>query len=806
MPGRSIYIGSTSRELEGFCFELRYTFGNIEDVEWGRFLHDEATLEARIRAADLCLFFIGHQPDREQRVLREIQVAQAHGRAVVIIVIDGGDAWPAPEASDPAWRAYRKDRLAEYDHATVVRDAAGLAAATSAALSARGLIHEPVSAFFHRVTRSNTLPGPPTMAEGTVAAKPKRRAMASVDPAIDLTRVTDTLSTGAEEPRHRRRETLTFEESAAGADPLVSIDERHINIRFARRKRTIRATTTLARGETYAVRVDIGMSRADDTIVVDPSPFDRALLPRGGNWLDVGVTSASFETPERTQRIWLPETGDAWVCKCVKTHRCSPQERAPFLDLKVVAPKKAGLATLRLAVYFRNNVVQSHRIVVRVTSSEQQAPDAQASHADYTLTRDLSQVGVLEPRKLSILTNDDKGTHSIIVRGDDGKALRWDLTQPMVDTALRDVRYHLRSIHTDPNSKEGKGPNYLKPDGSKPQGSLSTDLRNLAWRGWNLYTALHAGAKGEGTTARFAEIAGEDAVPIHIARAGGTGLAYPFGLVYDIFLQSDRKKWKDCKLMTELHRFEDPKLTSCPYGPHEKNTICPFGFWGMRLDLEQPGATPLKDAKVHAPVGSALVIAAHEKLAKTMGDHENALKALAPRLTLDRRATLDDIEQAIGDADLAILYFYCHGAPAQLGSQDETMCLLVGKDETLSPGDVLGWFTQSPEASARQAHWADRQPLVFINGCHTVRATPETETNFVDTFGKFRAGGIVGTEVEVEQEFANKAAALILDAFRNGKTINESLRAMRHHFLARENALGLAYTAYAFSKLQLAEA
>lgn len=774
LAGQRIYLGTAGHDLEGFGFELRNVLGAMEDVAWSRFLHDDAEIDERIRTAKIAIFLIGHIPGAPGRIENDMQRARDANVPMVVIVIDAPD-WAVPVADEDAWRQFRGYLTDDYSHAVLVRDVAGLTAAVSAALAAQGLIHEPVSAYLKALARRGELPSPPVAAEGSV---PRRAKMKNGGP-----------------PR------------ALMADVPPIREERVVNVKFARRKKVLPKTLTIQKDETYAVRVSIG-ARDEEGITLDPKPIDLKLLPKGGNWLDVGITSASFVTPDRTSRVWLPEEGPAWVCACKDRHRCKPQERAPHLDLKVKAPKGPGLHTLRLAVYFRNNVVQSQRIAVRVGAREEEAPDAQVALVDYTLTKDLSKIGGLEHRPLSILTNDDKGTHSIIIRGDKGRTLTWHIAEKVVASALKDVRYHLRAIHTDPDAPEGQGPNYLQPDGSKKPEDLAKDIRDLAFRGWNLFSELRTGTKAEDAAKRFAEIVGEEPVPIHLARAGGTGLAYPFAFVYDIPLRSDPASWKNCRILAELHRFNDEKLTSCPYGPHAKNTICPFGFWGVRLELEQPPSTLIEQPPiVNAPPGGLLVVAEHSGLANAMGLHESALRSLAPRLTLDRRASFDAIEQAVADPAISLLYFYCHGAQKQLASGSETMCLLVGADETISPGDVVGWFGEGPQGDALRATWAKRQPLVFINGCHTVRATPESGTNFVDTFGQFQAGGVIGTEIPIEQGFANEAARIFLESFvKQNKTVGGSMRALRHHFLARGNALGLAYTAYAFSKLKLAEA
>jgi hypothetical protein len=82
----------------------------------------------------------------------------------------------------------------------------------------------------------------------------------------------------------------------------------------------------------------------------------------------------------------------------------------------------------------------------------------------------------------------------------------------------------------------------------------------------------------------------------------------------------------------------------------------------------------------------------------------------------------------------------------------------------------------------------------------------------LDAFvGTAAAAGVIGTEVRVNQELAMDVAQKFFDLLLgqqntvDGKprpyTVDEALRAVRLHYLAAGNLLGLVYTPYCWSEL-----
>jgi hypothetical protein len=144
--------------------------------------------------------------------------------------------------------------------------------------------------------------------------------------------------------------------------------------------------------------------------------------------------------------------------------------------------------------------------------------------------------------------------------------------------------------------------------------------------------------------------------------------------------------------------------------------------------------------------------------------------------------------RSAADNMLRLVYFYCHG-----GRDDARVWLSLGSsaDERLTPGDL------------RQIQWAGLNPLVLINGCHTVDIKPDDLLHFTRMFARCDAAGVIGTEISIPEELARDFARGFLERFAAGTPVGDAVRAQRLSLLARGNLLGLAYTPYCSNSLHM---
>jgi hypothetical protein len=341
--------------------------------------------------------------------------------------------------------------------------------------------------------------------------------------------------------------------------------------------------------------------------------------------------------------------------------------------------------------------------------------------------------------------------------------------------------------------------NLLDNNNGKSKEKFVEDLKRLAPLGWQLWTMLLSNQQ------EWWEKLQEPAT-IQVSRMAGSTFVFPWALVYDIPLAA-YGQYTPCPLLENWDKVNALLNTSerrCPYeSQHGRaNTLCPFGFWGIKHVIEQPPSMP-KDRDL-----PLIIQVAHDPPQMVAGlslalDKDLTAKHLQS-LELEHFqvlefSTLEKIVTALKDP-VEVVYFYCHGGRAPLpGTQQNTPFLEVGKNERFGPSDITFWRrTAWPEK-----HWKDISPLVFLNGCHTAELTPELLINFVDGFATAYAAGVIGTEITVLQSLASEAALQFFTHFqRNGMNVGQSVREMRLHFLMKGNLLGLAYTPYCSADLQ----
>lgn len=625
-----------------------------------------------------------------------------------------------------------------------------------------------------------------------------------------------------------RRVARPSERSASAA-----ADERYANVCFTSGQNHVPVPLShnLKKGARYHLRFDIGTLSPDSAVEnAKEYPFPASLLPETtGHWLEVVVASNDFTLSRNRYNLFLPEVGPSWVCSCVphSKHVCEESERAPYLFIPLTAPTKlyvqteAGqkrkqdsrkaqfpLATLRLAVYYRKNLVQSQLLNAGVTQLSREGYGYR-SKIDYTLAPGFRDVDSLPARTLNILTNrNSDGSHRLVVNGKQDQAMTFNLSEGQMRTAVNSVRDALRNMHVKGNPPNLK--NLYDDNNAKSVGDFVKDLRQLAPTGWLLFSTLLQDKPK--LRRRLLDELRENRASIQISRVGGSNFLYPWASVYDIGLESSSSAHVPCRLLKEWSssaKLLEDSTSRCPFEKeHATNTLCPFGFWGFSHSIEVPPSMSEADRVLpqEIPVASAapqIVIGLSLDLDKklTKAHLEAIEEQLAGNLIVPKnsRAT---IHEALNNPKLEVVYFYCHGSRTVLpNNQGDVPSLKVGKNESISPSDITAW---DEDWSKIPNHWEVTSPLVFINGCHTAELKPELLVNFVDTFAGVYAAGVIGTEVLVHQQLANEVALEFLKRFVKHKTVGRSISEMRLHFLRKGNLFGLAYTPYCSAELALA--
>ncbi|MFE5713429.1 hypothetical protein ACFQ7J_21765 [Streptomyces sp. NPDC056501] len=568
------------------------------------------------------------------------------------------------------------------------------------------------------------------------------------------------------------------------------------------------APAVVSRGEPldpnshYYLRVDIGHASKDSIVVgARQHPFPEEHLPETteGHWLDVGVTSSDFEvvTPEDT--FFLPRHGPSWSCACRphEAHSCYPDQRHRYVFLAVRTPAAAGTAHARVTIWAYGHVVQSLLVTAEIAPPGQ--PGQVVATVDYTLTADMTDLDELQPRGLSVVTNQrPDGTHTLTFRS--GDELGFTLAEDVLVSEMSIVRDLLFKVHA--KTVEGSDPkNVLDARNGKCKDDFIRDLSTLARKGWTMWTALFSQQPASLTQAT----SGPTTV-IQVARVPSTTFVYPWAAVYDIPLDMDSDAQLTPCAVAQTWDSEARMFPGypdrCPHeDTHAVNTLCPFGFWGIRHIIENPPSSVTPSRQVRIVQARHMVVVRSSKLSPNLTTRH--CKAVAKTLTGFTLTTADSVEEtgtALSVSDLQLVEFYCHGK-----GDPTDQWLEVGDGQKIYPSQIVTWHrsTWAPR-DTHHSHWEQTTPLVLLNGCHTTAMTPQSPVNFVDVFAAVHAAGVVGTEISLLQPMAGEAVELLLHHFHSEQhRMGEALRRMRHDLLAKGNLLGLAYTAYCSADLQL---
>jgi CHAT domain len=550
------------------------------------------------------------------------------------------------------------------------------------------------------------------------------------------------------------------------------------------------------------LRLDIGPLSAGSQ-VSEPVPFPDDRLPGGDLEIDVVVSSSCFRVGRE------PET--APTASSAEDSFLLPGDGGPArapdggstLTFVLHAPAQPGPAMARITYYFRGAVVQSHLLSAQIrdeTTTDKGEPWSIAT--DYTVAAVLATAAAIPDRpRLAVILNGNGTDHQIYLRTrgtDSEKSLSAaaDLP-PAIGDATRDFREALASPAVAPTAI------------NQSKAQLVTALRTLAPLGWDMYSALFGVIPdvllglGDGTTS----------VVLHVARPAGVTLSVPWALVYSIPLyQQPIEQVPLCPLIAKWDgrsALVSGQAMSCPESgavPHTSDLLCPFGFLGFRLDIEQLNSTKDPVLSITASPGSRVVVAetTYQVNKKQLQDHITDITNTVARLNgvgTDEAKDKTTLKPLIS-RDLPLVYFFCHGDRPDL-DRPETY-LGIGNNEHVSPQDLVGWIQEA--FFTRQLRlWNQVRPLVFINACHSAEIDPKSLFSYINVFvGGGNAAGVIGTEVKVSQPLAMEFAKTFFDQLLTpGGTVATALRYARLEFLAKGNLFGLNYTPYCWADLTI---
>ena len=177
--------------------------------------------------------------------------------------------------------------------------------------------------------------------------------------------------------------------------------------------------------------------------------------------------------------------------------------------------------------------------------------------------------------------------------------------------------------------------------------------------------------------------------------------------------------------------------------------------------------------------------------------HRDDLRKIPSIILRGPTSSKKDLFAELARQDLQVVYFYCHGLRAP--DIDGTV-LEIGTKSDPS-------YIRPKELTDYKVRWHAQPPLVFLNGCHTVDTGPQDLGSFNRSLRSCGAAGVIGTEIDVHERLATSVGERFMQDFLvERKGLGETMRRVRLWLLLKRNPLGLIYTPYGYSDLQVGAA
>lgn len=543
--------------------------------------------------------------------------------------------------------------------------------------------------------------------------------------------------------------------------------------------------------------------------------------------------ATDFALSTKTDQLDLPANGPSNEIRCA------------------IAPRDAGQRRVRVCVYYRNVLLQSAVLDANVVSRKQRGQKQQTGISrliDYVASASLSALNQLPRVAVNVFANEAvNGTHWIGVYSADASSrlLRTGDLHVFEASELTSVASKTREVLLNLEGDRGRFRYQLPlPLNEQAVAQVESDLVKLAINGWKMYSKLFISGDDQGDDQllndrlKALEERLETPSIISVAHCRHESATVPWSALYSLFVDSNRSpeiklcnefraqllsnEWSTTAGLTRQRDLLDSpqvcrNLPQCRLKTHDTALmVCPFGFWGLMHQIEQPlhQVTPMPvdqaNEQLRADQGTAEITHTAWVLHRHTDRGRIAIAACpdlpgaaAHRAELEALCTSNQIEVAYQDdreqilrllkrGDQHLYYFYCHGE-----IRDREFQLKFG------PVGHVGYIS-ADNLDPRHDRWSSGiNPLIILNGCETMAVTPELIHGFMGTLRRMGASGVVGTEIPVSTLLAQPFGRWLIERFIAGQSIGEAFLDLRRHLLRLGNPLGLAYSFYSLASLHL---
>lgn len=501
----------------------------------------------------------------------------------------------------------------------------------------------------------------------------------------------------------------------------------------------------------------------EEGAVQDKTPFDITKLPpQTEAWGLTVVLSEPNHIPEpMIRRIMLPQDGKSTVCE----FEYIPKELIGFEG--------------RISVVHRGRIIQTAVLKIPVVADISKMPETDMIRMDDIIPV-RANLGELDKRTqfdMAFVTNhtSDHRPYLQAVAEDSAWLVDLEGCRPIteeINTALSKAALSYKDYEKGFDCDKGK-----------------ELLRSLVFSGCELYSAIIEEQLGR--QEKLAEIIKKEYLQIVSTK---NDVVIPFEFIYDHEVPDDDAElcpnWK-------ISLTEGKCQESCT--GHNRKTICPLGFWGLRKVIERHDVTPgLAEDNKEYFLQAETTSSRAELLIDGPGLFAASARVKAPASASVENSFL----KAFGTAPLKATDW---NTWESLVIRDKPHLIIAlthtngtGSKATLEIGNVSIKSIQVRPSHVRPDETAD-YPLVALLGCDTTGSAVEY-SSYISQFRRKGAAIVMGTVATVFGDHAAKVASMIVEEF-TGNTqpaarLGEILRTMKQKAVADGLIMALCVVAF----------
>ncbi len=559
--------------------------------------------------------------------------------------------------------------------------------------------------------------------------------------------------------------------------------------------------TSLRPGAQYRLNVSIGQPSPYSLVEGDVPSID-PLLPdpdnEKGHLLDIVVYPKDFTLMSPTvQSVYLPALGGTDIIYFI-----------------VKAPADTQLASMRVAVFHKNNLLQAFILTAEVKEGRWLEEDpALKVVLDLATSKKFTNLDKLKPRSLYIGVNENSNrSHSLFLKKEAMAKEISGLNETLIADTQKKLSELLKSTYFQNNYQQ-----YLataKPGDPIPEIFYSA-VRKFAKFGSSCYSHIFL-SNDTDLQKQLREFIKSSDDDITIGRHE-INFSYPWPLMYDYDISEPAYGMPDhpvClgkKLDVAAHKDSVCKEgEGCPHNPG-LYTYCIEGFWGVRHRIEQliTNKKP-EDTKVSIQLNSGTGISFCNNVIDNYADELN--KTLEGDFKAQKIKSDADLVELLWDVKsrpAALVVFGHMQTTPETGEPNHPRIITFPKAEwqgnAIIPKEKWIYHELLFNKIKNKDSWqGDPLPVVFLINCSNAGMTVESLNSIVQDFYVAGATAVIGTECDITTDLGARFVKEVLDGLYNKDLeLGEAIRQFNKNLFASGIPLAFVFTCFGNNNLKI---